>query len=181
MLLMKIWYKLQLDPKFSTGKWRSSYGWWYASSGALSICCKWESSYQGRPLHFILVLMHFFQQIKFGSSLLWNTFPIAGKPANSRKVCWKRSNRDISVSQWLVSITLWYIRAENKTIRDRWSELLSSILKLIHSHIFFNKRYLLKIVESGDNVRLQYRSLKKMVNDDRGGGLQAQPVESNSL
>jgi len=56
----------------------------------------------GRPLHFILVLMHFFQQIKFGSSLLWNTFPIAGKPANSRKVCWKRSNRDISVSQWLV-------------------------------------------------------------------------------
>ncbi|CAH8261113.1 unnamed protein product [Arabidopsis lyrata] len=44
-----------------------------------------------------------------------------------------------------------------------------------------NGWYLLKIVESGDNVRLQYRSLKKMVNDDRGGGLQVQPVESNSL
>ncbi|XP_010466153.1 PREDICTED: uncharacterized protein LOC104746391 [Camelina sativa] len=44
-----------------------------------------------------------------------------------------------------------------------------------------NGWYLLKIVESGDNVRLQYRSLKKLVNDDRGGGLQVQPVESNSL
>ncbi|CAH2053268.1 unnamed protein product [Thlaspi arvense] len=44
-----------------------------------------------------------------------------------------------------------------------------------------NGWYLLKIVESGDNVRLQYRSLKKMTNDDRGGSLQLQPVESNSL
>ncbi|EOA30256.1 hypothetical protein CARUB_v10013378mg [Capsella rubella] len=44
-----------------------------------------------------------------------------------------------------------------------------------------NGWYLLKIVESGDNVRLQYRSLKKMVNDDRGVGLHSQPVESNSL
>ncbi|KFK39311.1 hypothetical protein AALP_AA3G228400 [Arabis alpina] len=47
-----------------------------------------------------------------------------------------------------------------------------------------NGWYLLKIVESGDNVRLQYRSLKKMMNDDRGGGggLHVQPVESsNSL
>ncbi|KAJ0232173.1 Uncharacterized protein HA466_0292680 [Hirschfeldia incana] len=44
-----------------------------------------------------------------------------------------------------------------------------------------NGWYLLKIVESGDSVRLQYRSLKKMTNDDRGGGLLVQPVESNSL
>lgn len=45
-----------------------------------------------------------------------------------------------------------------------------------------NGWYLLKIVESGDSVRLQYRSLKKMTNDDRGGGgLPVQPVESNSL
>ncbi|VVA98268.1 unnamed protein product [Arabis nemorensis] len=46
-----------------------------------------------------------------------------------------------------------------------------------------NGWYLLKIVESGDNVRLQYRSLKKLMNDDRGGGgLHVQPVESsNSL
>ncbi|KAL0857222.1 hypothetical protein Bca101_062376 [Brassica carinata] len=44
-----------------------------------------------------------------------------------------------------------------------------------------NGWYLLKIVESGDSVRLQYRSLKKITNDDRGGGLLVQPVESNSL
>ncbi|ESQ47898.1 hypothetical protein EUTSA_v10020435mg [Eutrema salsugineum] len=44
-----------------------------------------------------------------------------------------------------------------------------------------NGWYLLKIVESGDNVRLQYRSLKKMTNEDRGGSLHVQPVESNSL
>ncbi|CAN8268991.1 unnamed protein product [Cochlearia groenlandica] len=46
-----------------------------------------------------------------------------------------------------------------------------------------NGWYLLKIVESGDNLRLQYRSLKKLTNDDRGGGdlLHVQHVESNSL
>uniref|UniRef100_A0A1J3JIP9 U-box domain-containing protein 62 n=1 Tax=Noccaea caerulescens TaxID=107243 RepID=A0A1J3JIP9_NOCCA len=45
-----------------------------------------------------------------------------------------------------------------------------------------NGWYLLKIIESGDNVRLQYRSLKKLMDDDdRGGSRHIQPLESNSL
>lgn len=84
------------------GTWRSSYGWWItAASGSLSICCKWESTYQGRPLLFISwLLICFFQHILYETH-----FTIAGKQENTGEVCWKGSDRDISMSQWLVTKT----------------------------------------------------------------------------
>lgn len=41
------------------------------------------------------------------------------------------------------------------------------------SHLFF--RYLLKILESGESVRLQYRSLWKASGSEEGGRSQSSP------
>ena len=92
------------------------------------------------------VISHFHVHGNLEHVILYNT----GKHENAREIRGEGSNYHITVSQWLVSVT-----KPTKSIYYRGRQPTSFLFLLCIN------RYLLKIIGSGEDVRLQYRSLRK--------------------